>query len=56
MSKRFGAQHMKNGYAAMGGSLRRPIYGGAKQQTSIAEAIAAERRRAARIAAASKKK
>lgn len=56
MAKHFGAQHVKNGYAAMGGALGRPIYSGVKAGQSISEAIAAERRRAARMAAASKKK
>ncbi|MGL4649576.1 MAG: hypothetical protein ACRC1H_09220 [Caldilineaceae bacterium] len=56
MSRHFGAQHIRNGYAAMGGALRRPIYGGVNSGKTIAEAIQAERRKAARIAAASKKK
>ena len=56
MAKHFGAQHIKNGYAAMGGALGRPKYSGVNSGKSIAEAIAAERRRAARMAAASKKK
>ena len=56
MAKHFGAQHVKNGYAAMGGSLGRPIYSGVNTGKSIAESIVAERRRAARMAAASKKK
>jgi hypothetical protein len=56
MAKHFGAQHVKNGYASMGGALGRPVYGGVNTGKSIAESIAAERRRAARMAAASKKK
>lgn len=56
MARHFGPQHIKNGYAAMGGSLRRPLYAGVNAGKTIAESIAAERRRAARMAAASKKK
>ena len=57
MARRFGAQHMKNGYAAMGGSLKRPVYGHASGK-SVAQAIAQERAAAARQAAikAGKKK
>lgn len=55
MARHFGPQHMKNGYAAMGKSRLRPNYAGAGGK-SIAEAIAAERARAARIAKASAKK
>jgi hypothetical protein len=56
MARHFTAQCVKNGYAAMGGSLRRPVYSKAVSGSSVAEAIAAERRKAARIAAATKKK
>lgn len=56
MARHFGAQHIKNGYAAMGGSLRRPIYSGVNTNRSIAESIAAEARRAARMNAAKGKK
>lgn len=52
MAKRFTAQHMHNGYAAMGGSLQRPIYAGVNQGRSIAEAIQSERAKAARMAKA----
>lgn len=55
MARHFGPQHVKNGYAAMGGSQRRPIYGGINSGLSIGESIARERARAARIAKASKK-
>lgn len=55
MARRFGAQHMRNGYAAMGGSLKRPIYKGVNSQRSIAEAIAQERRKAAKQAAIKRK-
>lgn len=50
MARRFGAQHMRNGYAAMGGAMGRPIYKGVNSQRSIGEAIAAERAKAARLA------
>lgn len=56
MARHFGPQHVKNGYAAMGASKLRPIYSGINSGQSIAESIAAERRKAARQAAASKKK
>jgi hypothetical protein len=56
MAKHFGAQHIKNGYSAMGNALGRPVYSGVNTGKSIAESIAAERRRAARMAAAGKKK
>lgn len=55
MSRHFGPQHMHNGYAAMGKSPRRPMYANAAGK-SIAESIAAERARAARIAKANTKK
>jgi hypothetical protein len=56
MSRRhFGPQHLKNGYAGMGSALGRPYYSGATQRT-VADAIAAARRTAAREAAARKKK
>lgn len=51
MPKRFGPQHIKNGYAAMGGNKRRPIYKGTTTRT-VAESIAAARRTAQREAAA----
>lgn len=56
MARHFSPQHIKNGYSAMGGALRRPIYGGVNGQRTVAEAIAAERNKAARMAAAAKKK
>ena len=55
MAKKFTAQHMRNGYAAMGGALGRPIYKGINSKRSIGEAIAAERAAAAREAARRKK-
>ena len=53
MARHFGAQHIRNGYAAMGASMLRPRYAGLASGKSIGEAIAAERARAARIAKAS---
>lgn len=50
MSKRFGPQHIANGYAAMGGSMRRPIYSGFNSQRSVADSINAARAAAARQA------
>lgn len=50
MARHFGAQHIKNGYAAMGQSLRRPIYAGVNSSRSVAESIAAARNAAARQA------
>lgn len=47
MARHFGAQHIANGYAAMGGSLKRPNYSGFNSQRTVAESIAAERARAA---------
>lgn len=55
MARHFGAQHTKSGYAAMGGSLRRPKVGGTSNR-SVKEAIAAEARKAARMAQARKSK
>jgi hypothetical protein len=55
MAKRFGAQHTASGYSAMGNALGRPKITGHKNR-SVADSIAAARRTAARIAAASKKK
>ena len=56
MTKRFTAQNLRNGYAAMGNALGRPRYAGVTVGRSIAQAIAEERARAVRIANASKKK
>lgn len=57
MAKRFTiASNIRNGYAAMGGNMARPVRRGAATGRSIAESIAAERARAARMAAAIKKK
>ena len=56
MARHFGAQHMRDGYAAMGGNKRRPIYGGSNTKRSVADAIAAERAKAAREARAKKNK
>lgn len=53
--KRFTRRHIRNGYAAMGNSMRRPHYKGVSGR-SVAEAIAAERRKAAREAAAKRNK
>lgn len=55
MARHFGAQHMKNGYAGMGGAKGRPIYN-IRGVRTVAEGIAAERRKAARMAAANKGK
>ena len=46
---------MRNGFAHMGNSLRRPTVAGLKMR-SVSDAIAAARATAARMAAASKKK
>ena len=56
MAKHFGPQHIRNGYAAMGGAMGRPIYGGVNSQRTVAESIAAERRKAVREANARKSK
>lgn len=56
MAKHFGAQHMHNGYAAMGGNKARPIYSGVNSGMTVAQSIAKERAKAARMAAASKSK
>lgn len=56
MARHFGPQNMRNGYAAMGKSKLRPVYAGSNGGKSVAEAIAAERARAARIAKANTKK
>lgn len=56
MARHFGPQHMKSGYAAMGGSKQRPIYGGVNSGLSVAASIARERAKAVRMANASKKK
>jgi hypothetical protein len=49
MAKRFGAQHARDGYAAMGGAMARPIYKSTGGR-DIKAAIEAERRKAARAA------
>lgn len=57
MTKRFTAQHIRNGYAAMGNHRNRPRYSGAKRRT-VAEAIAHARRVAlnqAKVSAGKKK-
>lgn len=46
---------MRNGYAHMGNAMGRPIYKGVNSGRSIADAIAAERAKAAREARAKKK-
>jgi len=55
MARHFGPQHVKNGYAAMGPAIGRPMYKGINANKTIAEAIAAERRKAAKAAAIKKK-
>lgn len=55
MSRRFTAQHAANGYAAMGGHRKRPRTKG-HSNDSVAESIARERNKAARMSAATKKK
>jgi hypothetical protein len=55
MPKHFGPHNMKNGYAAMGNHPSRPRHPGMSGR-SVAESIAAERRKAAREAAARKNK
>jgi hypothetical protein len=58
MAKHFTRASIANGYAAMGGSLRRPYYPGVRSR-SAAEAIAQEKAAAARqakINSGSKKK
>lgn len=47
---------MRNGYAAMGGAMRRPIYAGVNAGVTVAQAIARERVTAARMARALKNK
>lgn len=48
MSRRhFGPQHLKNGYAGMGGAMGRPYYAGLTKKRSVHEAIDAARRQAA---------
>lgn len=51
MARHFGPQHMRNGYAEMGGAKGRPIYAGVTKKRSVADAIAAARRQAAKEAA-----
>lgn len=51
MARHFGAQCIKNGYAAMGSAMGRPVYKGASGR-NIHEAIAAERAKAEREARA----
>ena len=48
MTRKFGAQHIKNGYAAMGNALQRPRHKGMNKKRTVAEAIAAERAASAR--------
>lgn len=54
MTRRFTAQHTKNGFAAMGGNLKRPRTK-SNSLNSIAESIARERNKAARAASIKKK-
>jgi len=57
MSKRFTIKgNLSNGYAAMGNAMGRPIYKGIDSGRSVAESIAAERAKAARMARAQGKK
>lgn len=57
MARHFTAQHTVNGYAAMGKSMARPRLSGArKSRGDIKAAIENERRKAARMAQATKKK
>lgn len=56
MARHFGRQHVRNGYAAMGNAMGRPMYKGINSTKTIAQAIAQERARAVRMAAAAKKK
>lgn len=58
MAKHYGPQHIANGYAAMGGNKKRPIYGGFNRKRTVAEAIAHSRAaafRQAKIAGGKKK-
>lgn len=55
MPKRFGPQHLTNGYAALGNNRKRPYYPSARNR-SVKDAIVAEAARARRIAAANTKK
>lgn len=50
MARHFGAQHVRNGYAAMGNAMGRPRYKGMNSKRNVADAIAAERAKAARQA------
>lgn len=57
MAKHFTKRHVVNGYAAMGGNKRRPIYAGTNSNKGdIKAAIEAEKRKAQRMANASKSK
>jgi len=57
MAKRFTKRHTADGYAAMGGSLKRPRISGANaSKGDVKAAIERERMKAARMAKASKKK
>lgn len=49
MARHFGAQHIQNGYAGMGGNLKRPIHKRGSTR-SVAESISAARKAAARAA------
>jgi hypothetical protein len=56
MARHFTKANIANGYAAMGGSLKRPhIAGAGKSKGDIKASIEAERAKAARMARASKK-
>jgi len=55
MAKRFTCRNLKDGYAAIGNSLRRPRYPSAKNR-SVAESIASARDTAIRMAKAQGKK
>lgn len=56
MARHFGPQHCRNNYAAMGRAIGSPSYGWMNRHSTVAASIEAERRKAARMAAASKKK
>lgn len=50
MARHFGPQHVKNGYAAMGGSLKRPIYSTfRKDRGDLRQAMEREAARHARM-------
>lgn len=56
MARRFGPQHCKNNYAAMGGAIGAPQYKWMNRSRSVAASIASERTKAERMRKASTKK